>query len=140
MAGQDAKAIARRTFEEIWNREDPEAVEDLFAADFVSHTSEAGFPPDREGFKQWVAAVVDAFPDVRFAVEQVIAEGDWVVVRWTASGTHQKDFMGVPATNRRAQVDGLGMSRIEEGKIKESWTRWDALGLLQQLGAIPASE
>ena len=78
-----------------------------------------------------------AFPDLHFTLEDVIGEGDRVVVRWTATGTHKAEVMGVPATGKRVAVTGIEVSRFADGKLAETWVNWDALGLLRQLGAIP---
>jgi steroid delta-isomerase-like uncharacterized protein len=79
-----------------------------------------------------------AFPDLKITVEDQIAEGDKVVTRWTAEGTHDGDLPGLPASGRSSTVTGIGIDRIEGGKIVEAWGNWDTLGMLQQLGAIPA--
>ncbi|HWJ32200.1 MAG TPA: ester cyclase, partial [Gaiellaceae bacterium] len=81
----------------------------------------------------------DAFPDLRLTAEQTIAQGDHVAVRWTARGTHQGELFGIPATGKEAIVTGISFDRWANGKIVESWTNWDTLGLLQQLGAVPAA-
>jgi len=129
------KAVHRRLFEEVWNGQDLSVVDELAAPDFVNHGLNA--PPGAEGFKQFVAVVIGAFPDIHFAVEGVIAEGDKTVVRWTATGTHQDEFMGIPATGKAIAISGIAIDRFEGGKIVESWDEWDALGMMQQLGAIP---
>ncbi len=81
-----------------------------------------------------------AFPDWVEAVEDVIAEGDKVVVRVAGTGTHQGEFQGIPPTGRRVTANGMGIGRIVGGRIVEAWAAYDALGLMQQLGAVPASE
>lgn len=133
------KQIARRTFEEIWNRGDLDAVDELIAGDFIGHS-----PPDEthgpEGIKQFVSAMRSAFPDLHFTIEDQIAEGDRVATLWKAGGTHQGEFEGVPPTGKQASVQGMTIDRIANGKVVEGWTNWDALGLLQKLGAIPAPE
>lgn len=79
-----------------------------------------------------------AFPDTCFTIEEMIAEGDTVVTRWTARGTHKGDLMGVLPTHKRVTVTGITINRITRGKIAESWDNWDTHGLMQQLGAVPA--
>ena len=79
-----------------------------------------------------------AFPDLRLTVEDQIADDDRVVTRWSAKGTQEGDLMGVPATGKQATVTGITIDRIVDGRIAESWTNWDTLGLLQQLGVVPA--
>jgi steroid delta-isomerase-like uncharacterized protein len=133
------KEISRRTFEEIWNQGDMDAVDALIAGDFVGHS-----PPDEthgpEGIKRFVGAMRSAFPDLQFTLEAQIAEGDRVATLWYASGTHKGEFEGIPPTGTRATLQGITIDRIANGKVVEGWTNWDALGLLQKLGAIPEPE
>ncbi len=133
------KAIVRRLVEEAMNRRNYAVADELLANDFGGHTQ----PQDingPEGFKQFWAAVHEAFPDFHCTIEEQIAEGDRVVTRWTARGTHRAEFMGVPATGKPGEVTGIFIDRIVNGKIVEGWTNWDALGLLVQLGAVPAPQ
>ena len=81
----------------------------------------------------------DAFPDLRMTADQSIAEGDYVATRWTGRGTHKGELFGIPATGKEATVTGISIDRWADGKIVESWTNWDTLGLLQQIGAVPAA-
>jgi steroid delta-isomerase-like uncharacterized protein len=133
------KTIARRALEEIWGGGSLDAVDELFADDYVVDTG-GGMEPLRgpEGVKQFVGAFRGAFPDQSITIEQQIAEGDVVVTRWTAKGTHQGDLMGIPATGRETTTSGITIHRIRNGKIAEAETSWDQLGLLQQIGAVPA--
>ena len=80
-----------------------------------------------------------AFPDLRITVDDVIAEGDKVVIRVTGRGSHEGEFQGIPATGRQVTATGVGIARVQDGRIVESWAAYDALGLMQQLGAIPAN-
>ena len=79
-----------------------------------------------------------AFPDLRLTIEAQVSEGDLVVTRWKASGTHQGELFGIAPTGKQATVTGISLTRVSGGKIAEDWTNWDTLGLLQQLGAVPA--
>jgi steroid delta-isomerase-like uncharacterized protein len=79
-----------------------------------------------------------AFPDLKITVEAQIAEGDLVVTRWSSTGTHEGDLPGLPASHNKVTVTGIGIDRIENGKIVEGWNNWDTLGMMQQLGAVPA--
>lgn len=137
MSAEDNKALARRIAEEVWSKGNTDAIDEFFAQDYIDHSPAPGYPPDRNGLKQWVRAIHDAAPDLNMTVDEVVAEGDMVVTRWTNRGTHKGEFMGVPATNKQVQVPGISMARIEDGRVKEDWAQWDALGLLQQLGALP---
>jgi predicted ester cyclase len=82
----------------------------------------------------------NAFPDVQMHVEDQVAEGDMVVTRWIASGTHQGDLMGIAPTGNRVTVAGTSIERVVNGKIEETWDNYDALGMMQQIGAIPSPE
>jgi steroid delta-isomerase-like uncharacterized protein len=79
-----------------------------------------------------------AYPDTKLTINDQIASGDQVVTRWTATGTHQGELLGIPATDKQVKVTGIFIDRVEGSKITESWAEFDALGMMQQLGAIPA--
>jgi steroid delta-isomerase-like uncharacterized protein len=133
------KAISRRFVDEIFNEGRLETVDEIVTADFIGHDAASPEPIiGPEGMKRNVEGYRTAFPDVRLSIEEEIAEGDRVVTRWTARGTHQAELFGIPATGKQATVGGITIDRIVEGRIAESWTNWDTLGLLQQLGALPA--
>jgi len=131
------KAIARRVFEEVWDRGNLAIADELVAADLVDHSAPPGMPAGREGFKQLVMMYRTAFPDVVMMVEDQVAEGDRVVTRWSGHGTHRGELMGIPPTGRQARVTGIGIDRIAGGKIVESWSNFDQFGMLQQLGVVP---
>ena len=129
------KAAMRRFFEDVYNKGDPEALNELAAPGFVSH--DRGNPShDREGVRQIVAAIRTAFPDVQFTADDVIAEGDRVAARFTMRGTHRGDFMGVPATGKEVIVTGIDIVRFNDGKAVEHWHEWSGMELLQQLGVM----
>ncbi len=89
-----------------------------------------------EGVKAQAAMYKAAFPDVSMTVEDQVAEGDKVVTRWTAKGTHEGELMGVPATGKSISITGITISRIADGMVEEEWTNWDGLGLMEQIGAL----
>jgi steroid delta-isomerase-like uncharacterized protein len=130
------KVIARRCIEELFNRGNYAVVDELFASDYIGY-------PDRivgpKGVKQAVTTLRHAFPDVRLIVEDLIAEGDRIVIRWTAHGTHEGEYEGIPATGKQATVTGIYIERIANGKFVEGWENLDALGLMVQLGVVPAT-
>src|SRR5215216_7027277 len=116
-----------------------DALAEVYAEDIVVHE------PDEdvrgvEGLKQFVSMIRSAIPDLHITLEEDIAEGDKVVSRWSAQGTHQGELMGIAPTGNQVALTGLTIHRIEEGKIVEEWENWDALGLMQQIGAVPAPE
>ena len=137
---EENKALARRSWEIVTEGsldtlED--ALAEVYAEDFVLHE------PDEdivgiEGLKQFVSMIRAGFPDLRVTLEDAIAEGEKVVSRWTAQGTHQGELMGIAPTGNRVTITGITIHRIEDGKIVEEWENWDALGMMQQLGAIPS--
>ena len=132
------KAIMRRLIEEGFNRGNLEVYDELVAPDFVNHSAPPGAPPTREGWKQGAAMFRAAFPDLHFHIEDEIAEGDLVVTRFTGHGTHQGELMGIPATDKDLTFSGINIARIAGGKIMESWEEFDKLGVMEQLGVVPA--
>jgi len=95
-------------------------------------------PNDREGFKAFVGINLGAFPDVKVTSDSLVAEGDKVVNRWTAIGTHTGELMGIPATGKRITMTGITIVRVADGKITEFWMESDQMGMMQQLGVVPA--
>ena len=138
MGTEDNKAIIRRIGEEFWNQGKTEVLDEVFAADAVDHNAAPGQPPGREGIKLVNLGFRVAMPDMQLTVDDVVAEDDKVVWRWTAQGTHRGELMGIPPTGRRATISGISIDRFADGRIVERWLQMDMLGLLQQLGAIPA--
>ncbi len=136
----DNKALNRRFVEEVINQGNIEAIDELIDPGVVDHAVPAGFPTGREGAKQFFAMMRSAFPDLHLTIEDMIAEGDKVVMRSTWSGTHQGEFMGIPATGRRVTVSAIDISRVADGRIVEHWEQSDALGLMQQLGVVSPPE
>jgi steroid delta-isomerase-like uncharacterized protein len=140
MAEAENKTIARRFNEDVWGRGDQAALEELFAPDFVDHGALPGQTPDREGHKQILAAFRSAFPDLSVTTEDIIAEGDKVVSRWTARGTHQGELLGTAPTGNEVTFTGIDVLRIAEGKVVERWAQGNDLEVMQQIGAIPPPE
>jgi steroid delta-isomerase-like uncharacterized protein len=133
------KAIARRLIQEAFNEGKLEVIDELAAPGIVSYDSALPEPlVGIDATKASITAYREAFPDLAMAVEEQIAEGDLVVTRWTARGTHQGELMGMAPTGKEATVTGITIDRLENGRIVESRTNWDSLGLMQQLGAVPA--
>ena len=132
---ENNKTIARCTFEEIWNRGNIAVIDRRFASDYIEHSSTEIKGP--QGGKQFARAIRSAFPDFRYTIQDEIAEGDRVVHRWTAHGTHTGVFQDIPPTGTRVKISGVSIYRIADGKMVEGWTNMDMLSLLKQLGAIP---
>ena len=129
------KELARRFFEEVWNQGDEAAIERYIAVDAVGNDPDFG--TGREAFRAQWRTWRTAFPDLHFAVEEVVAEGNTVVGRWTLTGTHRGEFMGIAPTGNRVAVSGMSLDHLADGEIVSGFDAWDALGLRRQLGAIP---
>lgn len=136
----DNAAIVRRAIEEVLNRGNLRVIDELCAPNLIAHDPSGPDRAGREADKQFVELLRAAFPDLHFTIHELIAQGDTVVIRYTATGTHQGAFQGIPPTGRRATVQGVGVHHLENGRIKESWAFWDQLSLLRQLGVVPAPE
>lgn len=131
------KALIRRFFEEVWSTGDLSRRDAFLDAGYRGHMAGAAEPIDREGWTAWFQGFRAAFPDARFTVEDMVAEGDRVAARLTMRGTHLGPLNGVPPTGRAVVVSGMSLERVADGRIVEGWNENDALGLLQQLGVLP---
>lgn len=137
MSTVENKGIMRRYFEEGWNGGNLAVLDEIVAADYVNHNPFVpGLPAGPEGLKPILAGFRAAFPDLHFDIVGQVAEGDKVVTRWMMRGTHQGEFMGIPATGRMVAAGGVQIERIVDGRIVEHWRQSDDLGLLQQLGVV----
>jgi len=130
------KTLARRWFEDLFSRGDLDATNEILSADFVDHLTHED-ERGHEELKLYVSIYRTAFPDIQDTVEDIVAEGDKVVVRWTSRGTQQGEFMGVAPTGRHVTFTGMRLFRIAENKIAESWVNIDERGLQEQLGTAP---
>ncbi|MCP4401543.1 MAG: hypothetical protein GY801_30125 [bacterium] len=131
------KKIARRWVEEIWNKGDLSVIDEIVASDYVDRSPARGQGTDRETIKSKVTWFRAAFPDAHFAITDMIAEGDKVVVPQTFTGTHQGEFSGAPATGKQVTWTGIFIYRIKDGKIVERWGELDTMGFMIQIGAVP---
>jgi steroid delta-isomerase-like uncharacterized protein len=134
------KALARRAIEEVWNQANLAVIDELVAPNATFHDPSV---PDGKftgpaGMKQFIQIYRGAFPDVRLTINDQIAEGDKVCTRWTATGTHKGELMGIAPTGKHATVTGVDIDRYQGGKVVEAWASYDMLGLLQQLGVVPS--
>ncbi|MEJ2704230.1 MAG: ester cyclase family protein, partial [Sedimentisphaerales bacterium] len=130
------KALAIRADEHV-NTGDPAIADEVFATDFINHDPANPDVRDLESYKGWVAATRTAMPDFHATMEDMIAEGDKVAERWTATGTQEGELPGIPPTGRQVTFTGMTIYRVAEGKIVEMWWSMDSLGLMQQLGVMP---
>jgi len=133
------KTIIRRLYQEVWNERKLEVVDELLSASHaLQDPNLSGSQVGPERYKRRVVELTTGFPDLCFTIEDTVAEGEKFVACWTFSGTHQNEYMGIPATGKKISIEGITIHHIKNGKILDSHTRWDALGLMRQLGAIPS--
>jgi steroid delta-isomerase-like uncharacterized protein len=138
MSTEQNKSIARRWIEEGWNRGNLAVVDQIYAPNYVQHEPAPVPVTSSEALKHYVAGYRGAFPDLSFTIDDLIAEEDKVVWRFTSTGTNRGSFMGIPPTGKPGSVSGIVIYRFENSRIVEAWVNIDALGLMQQLGVIPA--
>jgi steroid delta-isomerase-like uncharacterized protein len=135
----DNRSIVLRLYDEVWNKRKIEILNELVSPSHALHGPIYSGPSiGPEVYRQHVSLFATGFPDLRWTIEDTIVEKDKVVVRWTFSGTHKGEFMGIPATNKKVSVDGITIHIIAKGIIMDSYASWDTWGLMQQLGVISA--
>jgi len=142
--GEQKKAIVRNFFEEVWNKGNLGHIDEVYKEDFRlnalwQNTSlgGSGTAEGRETAKEVIGRWLDGFPDMHVTVDEQVNEGDFVATQHSATGTHTKDFMGIPATNKGGTITGITITRVPDDQIAEAWTCWDAAGMMMQLGVIP---
>lgn len=135
------KTLVRRWFEEVWNQGREETIDELFAAHGIGYGLGDTEAPIRgpAGIKPFVRNLRGALPDIHMKIEDIMAEGDRVTVRITVEGTHKGGNLGVVPTGQRVRIEGIVIVRIANDQIVEGWNSWDQLGLLRQIGALPAA-
>jgi len=131
---EENKAIVRRFWEEAFSTGNLAVVDEIFAPDYVHTTTGGRMGHGTEHVKRNITRDRIGFPDFRFTIEDMIAEGDKVVVRWTARGTHQGAFRGIPPTGKQVTITGVEIHCVVGGKIVEGWRKWDRMDVMQQLG------
>jgi steroid delta-isomerase-like uncharacterized protein len=131
------KTVSRRLTEEAFNQGKYDVIEELVASTFVNHDPATGDTKGPQGTRELIEGYRLAFPDIRIKIEEQIAEGDLVATRWTGTGTHKGELMGIAPTGKGTTVTGVTIDKIKDGKIVESWNNWDTLGLVRQLGVVP---
>jgi steroid delta-isomerase-like uncharacterized protein len=134
MSIEDNKTVVRGFIDALFTDGDLGATDAFLSADFVNHDPPIGLPADAEGMRTAGAMFRDGFPDWHSDLHALIAEDDIVVERFTASGTHRGELMGVAPTGKRVELQGINIFRVHDGRITERWGRLDELGLFQQLG------
>jgi steroid delta-isomerase-like uncharacterized protein len=136
MTLEENKKFMSNFIEEVINKKNLDAADDLVAADFIEHLPFPGQGPGREGLKFAINAMLTGFPDMNWTVQEQIAEGETVVTRFTWTGTHDGAFMGIPATNKKVEVWGVVIDVVRDGLFAESRIIMDTVGLLQQVGVM----
>jgi len=129
------KQTVRRIYEEYINNEKKELLPELVVSDYVGPDGARG----AAAFATIIERLRQGMPDIRFAIDDVLAEDDRVAIRWKWSGTHTGTIGGLAPTNRRVENEGIGLYQVREGKITRAWLQTDRLGFLQQIGAVPAT-
>jgi len=139
---EEMKARTRRFYEEVLNGRRLEVFDETHTADLVVHDPEVpgGEIRGRDAYKQFIAMMSRALPDYHFTVYQVLAEGEYTVARWTVTGTHKGDYLGIAPTGARVTMAGMSIERHEGGKVAEAWVQMDNLGLLRQIGVVKVPE
>jgi steroid delta-isomerase-like uncharacterized protein len=139
MSAEENKAIVER-FWKVWEEGNIDLVEELLAADHVNHNpATPDQPAGAEGVREVVTMFRSAMPDLKVVIEDMIAEGDKVLVRYTLEGTHEGELFGIPPTGRRLSIKSMAVERVSEGKLREHWRITDSLDMMQQLGVVPES-
>ncbi len=140
MSEQDNKAVVRRYYVEVLNQRNIGLLDDLAVEDYVEHDPFPGQGNGLADLKARVAGLCAAFEPMHFTIEDVVAEGDKVVVRWTNAGRHSGGFMGIPATGKDFRIAGIDIHVVKDGKLAEHWHVVDQFAQMQQLGLIPQPE
>jgi steroid delta-isomerase-like uncharacterized protein len=132
------QSLVHRVIEEFWNQGQLSVADELFTADYVRHDpATADLAGGVDGARAGCVRFRTAFPDLRLTVADLLMDGDKAVVRWTTSGTHQGDLMGIAPTGKKVGLTGISIMRFAGAKVAEEWVNWDTLGMMQQLGVIP---
>jgi steroid delta-isomerase-like uncharacterized protein len=135
------KTLVRRWFDEVWNQGREDTIDELLAATAIAHGLGEGDQPvtGPAQLKPFVRNLRGAIPDIHITIEQIVAEDDWVSCRIAVTGTHTGAGLGVAATGRKIAIGGIVLARVRNGQIAGGWNSWDQLGLLRQIGALPAA-
>ena len=131
------KAAIRRVYEEVWVKNNLQAMDEICVPNLVTHGTPEGTPTVLEGWRTYFRMIQKAFPDTKFTIEDQIAEVDKVVTRWKTTGTQTGEFMNIPASRKKITITGIEIDRFNNGKIVEDWNEFDQMGLMQQIGVVP---
>jgi|tagenome__1003787_1003787.scaffolds.fasta_scaffold20989078_8 steroid delta-isomerase-like uncharacterized protein len=135
------KTVARRLYEEVWNERKLAVVDKLLSPSHaLQEPNASGSQIGPQAYKATVTRFLTGLPDLKFTIQDLISEGDKLVVSWVLSGTHQGEFYGIAPTNKKVSVEGITIHQIAKGKILESFASWDRLGMMRQLETVPAKK
>lgn len=137
---QDNVTAVRRLFDEVWNKRNVAAVDQILRFDYRHHdpsTPDLGI--GSENYKRIMALYTRAFPDLQLTIDDIVDSGEKVAVRWTATGTHEGELNEIAPTRKKVSIAGISILLFEDGKVAEEWVNWDALGMLQEFGVVPRS-
>ncbi len=140
MTADQNKAVVRRYYDEVLNGQRVAVLDEIAAEDYVENDPFPGMGNGREQLKLRAGALISAFSPCTFKIEDIVAEGDRVAVRWRSRGTQSGEFMGIPPTNRSYEIAGIDFHRLAAGRLAEHWHVVDQLSQLQQLGLLPAPQ
>ena len=138
MSLEENKAFTRRLYDEMLGKKNEAILDEVLDSNFVDHSPFPGQDPGIEGTKKGMREFLNAFPDLSYDMEFQVSEGDMVVSRLTVRGTHKGEMAGIPPTGKQISMKGIDAFRVKDGKIVERWGNFDDLGMMQQLGAVPA--
>lgn len=130
--------IAQQVSDGVWGAGNIRLIDELYSASYVDLNPTPGVPATRDGLKMLVQMYHDAFPDLQIHTDELLVTEDKIVMRYTASGTHEGEMMGMPPTGKSATISGISILHVQEGQITAEFTLMDNMGLMQQLGLAPA--
>jgi steroid delta-isomerase-like uncharacterized protein len=139
MTSSNKDVVLRLWYQELWDNWNIAIADELFTDDYHLHAPGVPVPLDGATTKQVVAMYGASFPDLKHTVDEVIADGDTLAVRWTVRGTHRGEFQDIPATGKSIKLSGITVHHLMGARVRETWLVYDNLELLQQLGAVPAA-
>jgi steroid delta-isomerase-like uncharacterized protein len=139
MTSNNKGVVLRLWYDELWDKWNLSAADELFSDDYGLHLPGVPTALDAQATKQVVAMFSASFPDLKHTVDEMIAEGDTVAARWTVRGTHRGEFQGIPASGKQVTLSGNTVHHLKDGKLSETWLSFDNMELLQQLGAVPVA-
>src|SRR5258708_13770601 len=135
----DNKALVRRLYEEVWNNRKLELISEIISPSHALQAPNvAGSAVGPEAYKRQVLRFLEGYPDLHWTIEDTIAEEDKVVACWTISGIQKGEYLAIPPTNKKVSFNAITLNHVANGKIMDSYSNWDALGMIQQLGVVPA--